>query len=63
MSICSVCALMLFSDTGLCPHHTIVDPNGWAESNRAACDFFHRGIVRPELGYHEDPYMPIELFS
>ena len=58
MSLCASCGLEVTGNSGLCPHHhTICDD--WAASNRAMCNFFHRGIVPTRLDKdkrEDDPY-------
>lgn len=53
MSVCTVCGLRLFDDTGLCPHHHCVYGDDWAKTNRIMCDFFHRGHEPQRLGQAE----------
>ena len=45
MSMCAFCGLVM-RDAEVCPIHLVVNHDMWASGNRAACDFFHRGIVR-----------------
>lgn len=44
MVLCPSCGVSNIDGVPICPHHTMVDQE-WSRSNRAWCDFFHRGIV------------------
>ena len=58
MSLCTSCGLSVPGDLALCVHHHTIHDD-WAASNRAMCDFFHRGIVLPRLDKdkrEDDPY-------
>lgn len=62
MSLCALCAN---SDVELCSyHHFVPVGDDWAASNRAMCDFLHRGIVLPrvtERGWWETVLEPVGL--
>lgn len=45
MTLCPSCGLQLSEGTEICPHHTFGPEDGWAESNRIWCDFFHRQVI------------------
>jgi len=54
-SLCASCGLELSGDSQLCPHHYHVYGDDWAQGNKAACDFFHRGIQPPKETKTEIP--------
>lgn len=47
--LCSVCGSEVSEEFGICRHHHLSLETGWAENNRAMCDFFHRGVTPPHL--------------
>ena len=52
MSLCASCGLELVGTQALCPHHHLSNDE-WAGSNRAVCNFIHRGIVLKRLSAEE----------
>jgi hypothetical protein len=44
---CPSCGLLRFV-AGLCSHEKSTYDGNWSDGNRAACDFFHRQIVRTQ---------------
>ena len=55
--LCVQCGLRLTEGQELCWHHHIVHPDGWSESNRRMCDFFHRGVIDTSVPNEPSPFM------
>ena len=59
-SHCGHCGAWLDDTSGLCRHHAMTQID-WAEINRRACDFFHRGVIPPVLEA-PDPWLSDEAW-
>lgn len=49
MALCALCGSGLSGPEVVCGHHAAVYDDGWAQSNRVMCDFFHRKQIVPRL--------------
>jgi len=49
VAVCARCAGWCAAGVALCDYcaKDEAKPSGWAEDNKRACDFFHRGIEPP----------------